>query len=281
MPILKKIYVEITNVCNLRCDFCPPVGRPPGFLSRESFGVVLGKLAGKARILYFHIKGEPLLHPELGVFIDMAGEAGFEVHITTNGSLLTERIDELRGRPALRRVNISLHSLGSVPEASRESTRLAILEAAELLALEDSIRVVSLRQWDSSAPDKNLVRLGAKINFHPAERFVWPRLPDALKPSRPAATAQPGIAGQPGIAADFGGSGFCLALRDQAGILLDGTVVPCCLDAEGGIPLGSIYESGWDEIMASARARALYKGFSERKVVEPLCRTCGFRTRFA
>jgi hypothetical protein len=273
MPILKKIYVEITNVCNLRCDFCPPVARPPGFLSRERFGLILGKLAGKARILYFHVKGEPLLHPELGVFIDMAGDAGFEVHITTNGSLLPERIDELRGRSALRRVNISLHSIASVPETSRESTRLAILEAAEILAREDSIRVVSLRQWDSSAPDGNLVRLGAKINFHPAQRFVWPRLPDAA--------AGPGAAAEPEAAADFGAKGFCLALRDQAGILLDGTVVPCCLDAEGGIPLGSIYGSGWDEIMASARARALYRGFSERKIVEPLCRTCGFRTRFA
>ncbi len=259
MPALKKVYVEITNVCNLRCEFCPPVLRPRGFLSRERFGIILGKLSGRTKILYFHIKGEPLLHPGLGSFLDMAREAGFAVHLTTNGILLSERLDALLARPALERVNISLHSLAGLPEQERKDAVGGIFASIDILAREPSIKVLSLRQWDSSIADKNLVRLGPKLNFHPAERFVWPELPGTV---------------------DFGGTGFCYALRDQAGILLDGSVVPCCLDAEGRITLGNIYESDWDEIVASPRARALYKGFSERRVVERLCRTCGFRTRF-
>ena len=293
MPVLKKVYVEITNVCNLRCDFCPPVERPRGFLSREDFRAILAKLSGKARILYFHIKGEPLLHPELGDFIDMAGLAGFAVHITTNGTLLAEKLGALRGRPALERVNISLHSLASLPESEREAAKRDILASAELLGREPSVKVVSLRQWDSSNADKNLVRLSPTISFHPAERFIWPHLPARTENRAATGTVETGDASTstsaPGTSAsgdvetsarDFGERGFCLALRDQAGILLDGTVVPCCLDAEGHIALGNIRDSAWDDIISSPRARDLYRGFSERRVVEALCRTCGFRTRF-
>ena len=34
------------------------------------------------------------------------------------------------------------------------------------------------------------------------------------------------------------GKGFCHGLRNQAGILANGTVIPCCLDGEGVINLG-------------------------------------------
>ena len=33
--MLKRVYVEITNICNLRCDFCPGTRREGRFLSAE------------------------------------------------------------------------------------------------------------------------------------------------------------------------------------------------------------------------------------------------------
>ena len=75
-------------------------------------------------------------------------------------------------------------------------------------------------------------------------------------------------------------TGFCYGLRDQIGILCDGTVVPCCLDHNGDIPLGNLFEQELREILESPRARAVYEGFSGRKVVEPLCKRCGYATRF-
>ena len=93
--MLKKAYLEITNVCNLSCAFCPGTKRPPHFLSGEEFSLLAGKLAGNAEYLYFHLMGEPLLHPELGSFLEQAGELGFKLILTTNGTLLPEKAELL------------------------------------------------------------------------------------------------------------------------------------------------------------------------------------------
>ena len=75
-------------------------------------------------------------------------------------------------------------------------------------------------------------------------------------------------------------SRFCLGLREQAAVLCDGTVVPCCLDHEGDIPLGNLLEQSLEEILSAPRAAALLRGFSDGKPSEELCRRCGFATRF-
>ena len=81
-------------------------------------------------------------------------------------------------------------------------------------------------------------------------------------------------------APDRGETCFCYGLRDQVAVLSDGTVVPCCLDREGAMALGSLFETPLEEILETPRARAIYDGFSRREAVEPLCRTCGFARRF-
>jgi len=63
-------------------------------------------------------------------------------------------------------------------------------------------------------------------------------------------------------------------------ILVDGTVVPCCLDGEGVINLGNIHESDFSQIVESERANNIFNGFSRREAVEELCRKCGYRTKF-
>lgn len=204
-------------------------------------------------------------------------------------------------------MNVSVHSLEALDEADREAALRDILDAVERLRASDpdqlSLKVVSLRLWNRTAdsgddplvadpliaalearfglpPDSLAGRLaGARgatlrpgISVHPAQRFAWPD-PAAAAPAAP----------RRGFCRGFCNgriSGFCRALRDQAGILADGTVVPCCLDGEGIIDLGNIYRESWADIMGSPRARSLYDGFSRREVVEPLCETCGYRTRF-
>lgn len=302
MRKLDKLYVEITNVCNLRCPFCPESGRAPDFVSVDRFKLLLSRISGKADGLYFHLKGEPLLHPDLGTLIDLAGGSGFSVMLTTNGTLLAERAESLLGRPALKRLNVSLHSLETVAAPEERSAALRRTLAA-VQSLRDDTRfapkVISLRLWNRADAEATgalvaeierffglapgslaenlsdakgaLVRSG--LSVHPAERFRWPDL-------RRAGDARYGDdENRDGKIHGFC-HGYCRGLRDQAGILVDGTVVPCCLDGEGDIGLGNIYETDWDAIMAGPRARALYDGFSQRRVVEPLCRTCGYRERF-
>ena len=89
--MLRKAYLEITNVCNLSCAFCPGTRRAARFLTAEEFRLLAGKLRGHTQYLYFHLMGEPLLHPELASLLAIADELGFRVMLTTNGTLLPER----------------------------------------------------------------------------------------------------------------------------------------------------------------------------------------------
>jgi radical SAM protein with 4Fe4S-binding SPASM domain len=76
------------------------------------------------------------------------------------------------------------------------------------------------------------------------------------------------------------GVGFCYGLRNQIAILVDGTVVPCCLDGEGVVNLGNINTTQFSKIIESERAGNIIEGFSRREAVEELCRKCGYRKRF-
>jgi len=73
---------------------------------------------------------------------------------------------------------------------------------------------------------------------------------------------------------------FCYGLRDQLGVLCDGTVVPCCLDHDGDLALGNLLEEDMEAILNSPRSKAIYEGFSNREAAEELCRKCGYARRF-
>lgn len=257
-------------------------------MTPERFAIVLERLRGHARTLFFHVKGEPLLHPDLGRLLADAGDAGFPVRITTNGTLLAERLDDLRAKANLERLQVSLHSLAQFPAAEAQALAERILAACETLRTENRAVnpsfLVSLRLWTrddaeatrgtaaaiesfygleagfvmDSLAGKNSIILKSGLAVHAAETFVWPSLDGE----------------------DFGPAGFCQGLRDQAGILVNGTVVPCCLDGDGVIALGNIFETPFADILASPRAQSLYRSFGDRRIEEPLCRRCGYRTRF-
>lgn len=290
--MLAKIYLEITNVCNLACPFCPPTRREPRFMSRKDFELYLGALAGVGDHLYFHVKGEPLLHPELGTFLELASQKGFSVTLTTNGTLLAEKADILLGAKNLRKLSVSLHShAGAVgveaywrgieafldlhraaPSRSRErgrafpvSLRLWNRRAGELPPETERLwellreRYPEAGAWKEATVDRESMRLDEMVFLNQAERFDWP------DPELPGVETR----------------GFCRGLRNQVGVLVDGSVVPCCLDGEGSMTLGNLRDHPLGEILASPRARAIYEGFSRRELVEPLCRGCGYRRRFS
>ena len=278
MKRFDKIYLEISNLCNLRCAFCPGTRRPPRTMSAEEFARLLPKLRPWTDYLYFHLMGEPLCHPELDVLLALAGEAGFKVILTTNGTLLSRRQTLLLESPGLHKVNISLHAFEAndlaVPFSRYLEECFAFGKAAE------GRKVVVYRLWNRGGTDRKNQeilrtleryfprpwaeerrgeRIGKKVYLHPGEVFDWPDLE--------------------GTPAE--GRVFCRGLRDQIGVLCDGTVVPCCLDHEGDIPLGNLFCQELEEILDSPRARALYRGFSEGRAEEELCRRCGFaRARF-
>ena len=275
--MLRKAYLEITNVCNLRCAFCPGTARAPRFMTPEDFRLLAGKLRGHTEYLYFHLMGEPLLHPLLPEFLKIAGELGFKVMVTTNGTLLPEKGHILCESPALLKANISLQSfeaneggelhryldgcIAFVQEANAAGKRCELrlwnkngLDSMNS-EIESRLEAAFPKPWGRS---RDGYKLREKLWLEPGERFDWPDL----------------------SADDRGERCFCYGLRDQVGVLCDGTVVPCCLDHDGSVALGNLFERELDEILESPRAKAIREGFSERRAVEALCRRCGYARRF-
>lgn len=273
MKRFHKIYLEISNVCNLRCSFCPGTKRQRKVMSVQELGILLPKLRPWSDFLYFHVMGEPLLHPQLEAFLNLAGEYGFKVILTTNGTLLPKQQQMLLQSPALHKVNISLHAFEAndldVPFEAYLSGCFQFGRAAQ------GKKLVSYRLWNQGGlEEKNQqildalktafpaqwvkerkgTRIGHRVYLEFGEKFDWPDL----------------------NAAEISQKVFCYGLRDQIGILADGTVVPCCLDHEGDIPLGNLFQQEMEEILSSPRAKALEKSHDQ----EELCRKCGYARRF-
>lgn len=238
----------------------------------DEFDVLTEKMRGKIRFLYFHLMGEPFLHPLLPQFIAMARDKGFIPVLTTNGTLLAKSHHVIDAMP--HKVQISLHSHEG---NGRDNPEAYIKEVMDFTvhAAQKGV-VVVLRLWNQGGHDSNNAllheliaeyfprpweeryygwRVAKNVYLEYARVFEWP---DSKREENKKEEA------------------FCYALRNQIGVLVDGTVVPCCLDHAGDIPLGNLFEQSFEDVVASPRARAMYDGFTRHVAVEPLCRRCGY-----
>ena len=271
-----KAYVEITNICNMNCSFCHGHKRTPRRMTTDEFSYILSELVDQTKFIYYHLMGEPLTHPQLHEFIKMAGERGFKSIITTNGTLLKRRGDELLSA-GLHKVNISVHSFEGEKDDEHLQYICELAEFAEKAAEKGTIIVFRLwnKGFDCGRNEitvdllKKLmhgdwkentrgIRVRKKVYIEWGERFEWPDSEAEIKGDR------------------F----FCYGLKDHFGILSDGTVVPCCLDSDGVINLGNIFNENLKDILNSARARNIADGFAKSEASEDLCKRCGYAQRF-
>ena len=279
--MLKRVYLEITNVCNLSCSFCPGTGRKKHFLTAEEFSALASRLAGHTEYLYLHVMGEPLLHPQLAEILDIAADLGFKICLTTNGTLLDRALPTLLAARKLHKISVSLHSFegneggGDLDDYITRCARIcaALTQKGVICAFrlwneggknEKNAQIFALlsQEFEKNVADIPLDvrgnrKLGDRLYLESAEKFDWPDTQAAEV-----------------------GTEFCLGLRQQAAVLCDGTVVPCCLDGEGRIALGNLFTQSFDEVLSSPRAQAIVEGFSRRQPTEDLCRRCGYATRF-
>jgi radical SAM protein with 4Fe4S-binding SPASM domain len=290
MKAFQKVYIEITSICNLSCSFCPPTERKAMFMEQEAFRDILKQVEPYTDQICLHVKGEPLLHPSIGELLDICAEEGLKVNLTTNGTLLPKKSASLLGKPALRQVNLSLHSMGEHREKG-EAYQLDYLRQCLRFAQEAAGQgiYVSLRLWDAPRTEEpGGLELNRRLTQIMEETFALPsealeaaapgkglRVADRIYLNRDYRFEWPSL-----DATEDEGKGFCHALRTHAAILCDGTVVPCCLDGEGVIALGNVREQPFAEILEGDRARRLRDGFSGRRAVEELCRKCGYRKKF-
>ncbi len=297
MKKYKKVYIEITNVCNLNCSFCPDTKRARKYMSKDEFSHVIQEIKPFTDHVYFHLMGEPLLNPLLESFLFICSENEIKVNITTNGTLLKLSETILLKAASLRKVSISLHSFeantqklvlekylgdtidfvrkasakgiicefrlwnggtAGAPASNTLNTTIiqALLHAFAPEGLSDASKFSETPVLQDLLLRQN-TKLTDKVFLHLAQKFEWPDIDRA--------DSDEGV--------------FCYGLRDQFGILADGTVVPCCLDSDGNIPLGNIFEQPLKDILSSPRAKSMYEGFTARRAVEDLCRRCGYAER--
>lgn len=271
--MIARCYLEITNVCNLDCLFCPKTGRERRSLTPEDFDLLTSRLQGRVRFLYFHLMGEPMLHRHLPRFIAMARERGFIPVLTTNGTLLSRAgVSLLEARP--HKVQISLHSHEGNGFTDAAAYIAQVMDFS-LRAARQGIIVV-LRLWNGGGYDSengHLHELMAEYVPRPwTERYDGWKLADNLYLEYDGMFEWPDTHREAYAEDEV----FCYALRNQIGVLVDGSVVPCCLDHDGDITLGNLFTQSLDEILYSPRARAIYDGFTHHRAVEPLCRKCGY-----
>ena len=273
----QKIYLEISNVCNLSCSFCPGTKRSKHVMTEAEFVRLIPKLRPWTDYLYFHLMGEPLFHPHLERFLQLAGDAGFKVILTTNGTLLSKHREMLLAAPALHKVNISLHAFEANDLSMSFDEYLSGCFSYGQAALGKKLTVYRL--WNQGGLEEcnhsiitamhrafpgpweetsRGIRMGERLFLEYGDKFDWPDLTAPEGSSRV----------------------FCYGLRDQLGVLCDGTVVPCCLDHEGDLALGNLFSQEMEQILASPRAKAIYDGFTARTAREALCRKCGYARRF-
>ena len=267
--MIDRCYIEITNTCNLDCHFCPKHHRARRQLSAEEFDLLTDKVQGKVCFLYFHLMGEPLLHPLLPQFITMAREKGFKTVLTSNGTLLHRAMNLLDTLP--HKVQLSLHS----HESNARGELSSYMEEVMLFATQAAAKgtCVVLRLWNQGGLDKENEQVMDYIAQYVPK--PWKERPDGFRisdnlylefdrkfewPSAEASSTKREV--------------FCKALLKQIGILSDGSLVPCCLDHNGDVVLGNLFTQSLEEILSSPRAQAMIEGFQHHTATEALCQSC-------
>ncbi|MBE6151841.1 MAG: radical SAM protein [Firmicutes bacterium] len=275
----KKIYIEITNKCNLNCSFCSIDNNTKKEMSLEDFEIVLNKINDYTDYIYLHVKGEPLIHSKFSEILKLCKKYNKQVNITTNGTLLINKLTDIVESNIVRQINISMQSLtdekylidilDSVKYLLNNSQiqlvfRFWALKRNEFTSLENKIIKEIINYFNLSEETikqiytlKN-IKLLNNLYLNKDDVFEWPNLESKY----------------------YNELGHCYGLKKHIGILVDGTVVPCCLDSKGIINLGNIFKTDLNDILDSQRVKNIIKGFNENKPCENLCKRCSFKDKF-
>ena len=273
----KKIYIEITNNCNLNCSFCIKDNRFKREMSLAEFETVLKKIDKYTQYIYLHVKGEPLIHKDLSRILDLTKKYNKFVNITTNGVFLKEKINILKKYNNIRQINISLHS-----ENMKKNCIEDILDGVDELKnifvvyrfwtlknnkldnrmLEYLKKIKSKYYIDESTYEKilegNNIKIKENVYINKDKEFIWPNIDNNY----------------------YNEVGFCYGLKNQMAILVDGTITICCLDSFGISNLGNIFYDNIDDILKSEKVGKILKGFNERKVYLDICKHCSYKEKF-
>lgn len=283
--MFKRAYVEISNICNLRCSFCPPIKREKKNLSVENFEKIIKQVSQVTEEVCLHILGEPLAHPKFKEIVSLCSFYNTKIQLTTNGINFNKFYDFILDSKIIRQVNFSIQCFkDNFPDKKIDEYLLNILNFAVLANKVREDMYINLRLWniDEKSNDNEDVfliiedffkikinrkvdvgnikskKIFGKLNLHFDSRFKWPDISSSFISCK----------------------GSCYALKDHFGVLVDGSVVACCLDKDGEIFLGNCLTEDLNLILKKPRAIKIYEGFKKGILVENLCQHCSYIKRF-
>ncbi len=284
MKKFKKIYIEITNVCNMNCSFCIKTKRAKQFMNVEEFEKILKKIEGYTNLITLHVKGEPLIHPQLDIILSLCEKYNLVVNITTNGTLLKENINTIIDSKAIRQINISIHSIEQNNNLNEKEYLENIFTSVKQITSKTNI-IISYRLWNLKSiveNDKNssiIKSLENEYNYN--DLLNQSKIHESVKLENNIFLNQDKIFKWPSMKENvISETGTCQGLRNQIAILVDGTVVPCCLDQDGDINLGNIFYETMEDILNKEKVKKIKQGFENNILEEELCKKCDFRTKF-
>lgn len=273
----KKIYIEITNRCNLNCSFCGKNKRDYRDMSLLEFELVINKIKKYTDYIYLHVKGEPLLYSNLDSLLSICDNTNIKVNITTNGVFLKEKLSVLMNHFCIRQINISLHS-----ENNKKNYFLDVFSSGKVLSTKMfiSYRIWDLKEYKLNKKSTEIVN--KIIEFYNLSPVIVDKLYNDknIKIASNTFVNKENIFTWPDVDNDILVDGFCYGLKTHIAILSNGDIVPCCLDANGEIKLGNIFEDSLDDVLNGDIYKSLLKSFKDNKAIHPLCKSCNFKNRF-
>ncbi|MDR1976421.1 MAG: radical SAM protein [Campylobacteraceae bacterium] len=273
-----RVYIEITNICALKCSFCPTKIDKPRVMELALFEKIARELKNRTKEIALHIMGDPLLNKNLRAYLDAAAKFSHKVSLTTSGFYLKKHEKETLLHEAVGQINISLNSFNKNDKKISLAEYLrGVFELIDYKLQKDGKEFINLRLWNLDDErsengfneqifaalfekygvriDEKNRRVAKKVLVHFDELFSWPD-----------------------INAPIAENTKCLGLNAQLGILSDGRVVPCCLDYEGRVLLGDANNEGVMDIVRRERARA--DALKNGTPMDELCKRCSYRLRF-
>ena len=273
----KKIYIEITNKCNLNCTFCSPLKRELKEMSINEFSSIISKIKPYTDYIYLHVKGEPLLHSHLDEILSICDKENIKVNITTNGTLLKEKFNILNNHNCIRQINISLHSENNYKNYFENVFDISKQLCGKIF--------ISFRLWtldNLKLDNKSTIIVDKIINSYNLSTDVVEKIKKdkSVKIFNNTFVNKDNLFDWPDVNKDLNINGMCYGLDTHIAILVNGDVVPCCLDANGDIVLGNIFKEDLDNILSSELVKNIIEGFKNNKSICKLCKNCNFRYRF-
>ena len=283
-----RIYIELTNVCGLRCSFCPTKELPDKQMDVAFFDAVVKQASHYTKEIACHVVGDPLTQSNLHDYLNIIHKHGLKALLTTSGYFLKKHSYDTLFHPCVKQINISLNSFNKndTSLSFEQYIRPILALCHEKLQREEEL-FINLRVWnlDESMSERDFntmlfarlslafdtpleidniykkrpksIRLASKILLHFDNYFEWPSLNNRNY-----------------------GHGTCQGLQSHIAILASGKVVPCCLDCDGVIELGDLHQDSLSNILDTKRTLNMIHGFKEGKAVEELCQKCSYKQRF-